>query len=82
MYLVKRADYYPYYNEETWYFNKKNNAINKTIECFNNWIEKEYRNIQKWEEDTEWSYEEEITAIKTGFFDRGLLEVKEIETED
>ena len=40
MYLVKRADYYPYYNEETWYFNKKNNAINKTIECFNNWIEK------------------------------------------
>lgn len=83
MYLVKRAEYWPYYNDGVWYFNKEENAINKTIECFNDWIKKEYGgDIQKWEEETEWNYEEEIAAIKTGFYDFDFLEMKEIQTED
>ena len=80
MYLVKR---FAYYDEETWYFNKKENAINKTIECFNTWIEDEYGgDIQEWEACTGWNYKEVINFIKVGWTKFDFLEMKKIETED
>ena len=84
MYLVKRDEYWPYWYKQAWYFNKTENAINKAIECFNDWIEEEYDgDIQKWEEETEWNYEEEIAAIKTGTYAfEGILKMEKIETED
>lgn len=80
MYSVKR---FACYDEEIWYFNKKENTINKTIECFNQWLEDEYDgDIQEWEACTGWDYEEEIKAIKMGWVDFDFLEMKEIEIED
>lgn len=82
MYLVNMDNWL--LNGGTWYFNKKENAINKTIECFNSWIEEEYDgDIKKWEEDTDWNYEEEIAAIKTNpYYYSDVLEMQEIKTED
>lgn len=67
----------------TYYYNKKENAIKKAKEIYNEFIKENYNTIENYCEDNgDFTYNDVMKEIETGNFYDDFIDIFEIETED
>ena len=71
--------------ENNYFFNKKENAVKRAIEIFNDFVFENVNSIKEWNEDyagVKNDYEDTCKKIKTGNYSDDWVTIQKIETED